>query len=58
MQPTLTQVPPRPHVVPGGDGFTKSHTATFGPASDWPSSFDAFFAHARPPEPPPMTMRS
>lgn len=31
MQPTFTQVPPRPHVVPWGDGFTKSNTATFFP---------------------------
>jgi len=31
MQPTLTQVPPRPHVVPCGVGTTKSHTATFLP---------------------------
>ena len=31
MQPTLTQVPPRPHFVPIGVGFTKSATATFAP---------------------------
>ena len=52
MHPTLTHVPPSPHVVPGGDGFTKSHTATFLP------SFAARFEHASPPEPPPMTTRS
>lgn len=28
MQPTLTQVPPTPQVVPCGEGFTKSATAT------------------------------
>ena len=52
MQPTLTHVPPRPHVVPAGDGFTKSQTATFLP------SLAAAFEQARPPEPPPMTSRS
>jgi len=31
MHPTLTQVPPIPHLVPGGDGLTKSATATFLP---------------------------
>ena len=31
MQPTLTQVPPSPHVVPASDGLTKSQTATFLP---------------------------
>eukprot|EP00966_Prymnesium_polylepis_P170725 3946469-Prymnesium_polylepis.1 len=49
MQPTLTHVPPRPHVVPAGDGLTKSQTATFLP------SFAAFFEAASPPEPPPIT---
>jgi len=52
MQPTLTHVPPSPHVVPAGDGFTKSHTATFLP------NLAAAFEHERPPEPPPMTTRS
>ena len=52
MHPTLTQVPPKPQVVPAGEGLTKSRHATFAP------SFAASFAAARPPEPPPMTMRS
>lgn len=52
MHPTLTQVPPRPHVVPGGDGLTKSKQATLRP------SLEASFAQERPPEPPPMTTRS
>ena len=49
MHPTLTQVPPRPHVVPCGVGFTKSQTATFLPY------LAAAFEQARPPEPPPIT---
>merc|ERR1719163_832430 len=52
MQPTLTHVPPRPQVVPAGDGCTKSQTATFLP------SFAACFEHASPPDPPPITRRS
>eukprot|EP00900_Chrysochromulina_parva_P022468 jgi/Chrpa1/4855/Chrysochromulina_OHIO_Genome00010223-RA len=52
MQPTLTQVPPSPHVVPASDGFTKSQTATFLPY------LAAALLAARPPEPPPMTSRS
>ena len=52
MHPTLTQVPPRPHAVPAGDGFTKSKTATLAP-------FAAHrFEHARPPDPPPITTTS
>ena len=31
MQPTFTQVPPSPHVVPLGEGLTKSRHATFAP---------------------------
>lgn len=50
MQPTFTQVPPRPHVVPLGVGFTKSQTATLAPRLA--ASLDA----AKPPEPPPMTI--
>jgi len=52
MQPTLTQVPPRPHLVPEGVGVTKSATATFLPARE------ACLAADIPPEPPPMTKRS
>ena len=37
MQPTLTQVPPRPHLVPWGVGFTKSKQATLAPCA--PSSW-------------------
>lgn len=50
IQPTLTQVPPSPHVVPIGVGFTKSQTATLAP------SLAASFDEAKPPEPPPMTI--
>lgn len=49
MQPTLTQVPPKPQVVPLGDGLTKSQTQALAPF------LAAFFAKASPPEPPPMT---
>mmetsp|Transcript_22776 Transcript_22776/g.51540 ORF Transcript_22776/g.51540 Transcript_22776/m.51540 type:complete len:211 (-) Transcript_22776:102-734(-) len=52
MQPTFTHVPPKPQVVPAGEGLTKSQTATFFP------SLAAFFEHASPPEPPPITSRS
>ena len=52
MQPTLTQVPPRPHFEPIGDGCTKSASPTFFP------SFAAVFAALRPPEPPPITNKS
>lgn len=52
MHPTLTQVPPSPHLVPIPDGFTKSRQATLCP------SLAASLAHARPPEPPPITTRS
>jgi hypothetical protein len=31
MQPTFTQVPPRPQVDPAGEGLTKSRTATLAP---------------------------
>ena len=47
--PTLTQVPPRPQVVPCGVGLTKSQTATFLPY------LAAALEQARPPEPPPIT---
>ena len=52
MQPTFTQVPPRPQVVPAGEGLTKLHTATRLP------SCAAVFEAASPPEPPPITTRS
>ena len=42
-------MPPRPHVVPGGLGLTKSQTATFLP---W---LAARLEQASPPEPPPIT---
>jgi len=52
MQPTLTQVPPRPHLVPVEDGFTKSANATliFGDLT--------YRAHAIPPDPPPIIKTS
>ena len=52
MQPTLTQVPPIPHVVPYGLGFTKSAKPTFAPY------LAAVLADARPPEPPPEKNRN
>ena len=52
MHPTLTQVPPSPHLVPIPDGLTKSRQATFCP------SLAASLAHASPPEPPPITTKS
>ena len=52
MQPTLTQVPPSPQLLPAGLGFTKSHTATFLP------SMAASLLADRPPDPPPITMMS
>ena len=52
MQPTFTQVPPRPHWVPTGVGLTKSSTATLRPNAD------AFLEAASPPDPPPTTTRS
>ena len=52
MQPTLTQVPPRPQVVPTGLGLTKSARATFLPR------VAAHLAAETPPEPPPITKRS
>ena len=51
MQPTFTHVPPRPHVVPCGDGVTKSAIPTFI------LYFDASFAAAVPPGPPPITKK-
>ena len=49
IHPTLTHVPPIPHLVPSGDGLTKSARPTFAP-------YDAAVrAAARPPEPPPIT---
>lgn len=52
MQPTFTQVPPKPHLLPIAEGFTKSRQATFFP------SLAASFAHANPPDPPPITTKS
>jgi len=52
MHPTLTQVPPSPHLVPTGDGLTKSATPTLAPKSA------ASLAAARPPDPPPITKKS
>lgn len=52
MHPTFTQVPPKPQDVPWGDGFTKSANPTFAP------SLAAYFAQARPPDPPPITKKS
>ena len=49
IQPTLTQVPPNPHLVPYKEGYTKSASPTFL------LKVDACFAEARPPEPPPIT---
>jgi len=48
IQPTFTQVPPNPQVVPGGEGFTKSQQATFQP------SLAASLAQDNPPLPPPI----
>lgn len=45
-------MPPNPHLVPKGDGFTKSAKATLAP------NFAAYLAQARPPEPPPITNKS
>src|SRR5688572_22892602 len=72
MQPTLTQVPPRPHLEPEKE--ERSESAVFeqtehedGPAGDgftksntatFAPNFWASFEHANPPEPPPMTTRS
>mmetsp|Transcript_25332 Transcript_25332/g.59287 ORF Transcript_25332/g.59287 Transcript_25332/m.59287 type:complete len:243 (+) Transcript_25332:856-1584(+) len=52
IHPTLTQVPPRPHLVPAGLGLTKSSTATLAPNAE--ASLEA----ASPPDPPPITTRS
>jgi len=52
MQPTLTHVPPRPHLVPEGVGLTKSAIATFLPARE------ECLAAETPPDPPPITNRS
>lgn len=52
MQPTFTQVPPKPHLLPITEGLTKSRQATFFP------SLAASFAHANPPDPPPITTKS
>jgi len=48
----LTQVPPRPHLVPIGLGFTKSAIPTLIPA------FAAYLAAESPPDPPPITKKS
>jgi hypothetical protein len=52
IHPTFTHVPPKPHLVPCGDGFTKSRTATLAPCNA------ASFAQANPPDPPPITTKS
>mmetsp|Transcript_80966 Transcript_80966/g.175013 ORF Transcript_80966/g.175013 Transcript_80966/m.175013 type:complete len:253 (+) Transcript_80966:1007-1765(+) len=52
MQPTFTQVPPKPQVVPCVEGFTKSATPTFS------HPVAAYLAQAIPPEPPPITNTS
>lgn len=52
MHPTFTQVPPSPHLVPGGDGLTKSASPTLAPSAA------AARAHESPPDPPPITNRS
>jgi hypothetical protein len=44
-------IPPKPQVVPIGEGFTKSANATFIP------KVAAFLAEANPPEPPPFNLR-
>lgn len=54
IQPTLTQVPPRPHLEPAGEGFTKSNKQTRNSGL----IVTASLAHAKPPEPPPMTIKS
>ncbi len=48
IQPTFTQVPPRPHVVPIGEGLTKSANATLA------LNYAASFEEANPPDPPPI----
>lgn len=52
MHPTFTQVPPKPHFVPYGEGFTKSAKPTLTPNDA------AYLAAAKPPDPPPMTKKS
>lgn len=41
-----------PHLVPIGVGLTKSKQATLAPLAT------ASLAHAKPPEPPPITIKS
>ena len=43
------KIPPSPHFVPGGEGFTKSARPTVAPSPA------AFRAHDSPPDPPPIT---
>jgi len=50
IHPTLTQVPPIPHLVPIGVGFTKSATPIF---LSFPPIFLAYLTVASPPEPQP-----
>lgn len=45
-------IPPNPHLVPWGDGLTKSANPTLAPSAT------AALAHAKPPEPPPITKKS
>lgn len=52
MQPALTHVPPMPHLVPRGEGTTKSKRSTFA------DRLAASRASAKPPLPPPMTSTS
>jgi len=52
MHPTLTQVPPRPHLVPWGEGLTKSARPTLAPLAA------AAEAAESPPDPPPITKKS
>lgn len=52
IHPTLTHVPPKPHLVLAGDSSTKSTTITLSPY------LAASKAVAKPPEPPPITARS
>ena len=46
------KIPPKPHFVPAGDGLTKSANPTLAPLAA------AALAHAKPPDPPPMTKKS
>jgi hypothetical protein len=52
MHPTLTHVPPKPHLVPIGEGLTKSAKPTFT------QELAAHLAAESPPEPPPIIKMS